>query len=416
LSRRILLTSMTAVLSWQYREFGGFGGLAEPLFFCWGIRMKIKSILLCGAGVVLVFGVLAGVKTLQIRAMINKGKQMKMPPEIVTAAKAQPDSWESLITAVGSLEAVQGVVVTAEMTGKVTVIAFEPGTRVKAGDLLVQQDVSAETAQLRAAEAAVALAKINFERSKKMLATKVVAESSYDNAEAQLKQAQAQADTFRAAIAKKTIRAPFSGRLGIRLVNIGQIIKEAETIVSLQALEPIFVNFSVPQQQLPLIRPGLEVRITSDALPSGQVVTGKITALNPNVDAASRNIKVQATVANPDELLRPGMFANVAIVQPIQNPVLAIPATSVLYAPYSDSVFIVEDAKAEEGGKAGKVVRQQFVRLGEKRGDFVAVLSGVKAEETVVSTGVFKLRNGQSVVVDNSLAPEFKLAPTPKDS
>jgi len=378
--------------------------------------MKIKSILLCGAGVVLVFGVLAGIKALQIRAMINQGKQMKMPPEIVTAAKAQPDSWESLITAVGSLEAVQGVVVTAEMTGKVTAIAFEPGTRVKAGDLLVQQDVSAETAQLRAAEAAVALAKINFERSKKMLSTKVVAESSYDNAEAQLKQAQAQADTFRAAIAKKTIRAPFSGRLGIRLVNIGQIIKEAEAIVSLQALEPIFVNFSVPQQQLPLIRLGLEVRITSDALPSGQVVTGKITALNPNVEAASRNIKVQATVANPDELLRPGMFANVAIVQPIQNPVLAIPATSVLYAPYSDSVFIVEDAKAEEGGKAGKVVRQQFVRLGEKRGDFVAVLSGVKAEETVVSTGVFKLRNGQSVVVDNSLAPEFKLAPKPKDS
>lgn len=365
---------------------------------------------------VLVFGILAGVKALQIRAMINQGKQMKMPPEVVTAAKAQTDSWESLITAVGSLEAVQGVVVTAEMTGKVSAIAFEPGTRVKAGDLLVQQDISAETAQLRAAESAAALAKINFERSKKMLSTKVVAESSYDNAEAQLKQALAQADNIRAAIAKKTIRAPFSGRLGIRLVNIGQIIKESEAIVSLQALEPIFVNFSVPQQQLPLIRPGLEVRITSDALPAGKVVAGKITALNPNVEAASRNIKVQATVANPDELLRPGMFANVAIVQPIQNPVLAIPATSVLYAPYSDSVFIVEDTKVEEGGKAGKVVRQQFVRLGEKRGDFVAVLSGVKADETVVSTGVFKLRNGQSVVVDNSLAPEFKLAPKPKDS
>ena len=378
--------------------------------------MKIKSILLCVAGVVLVFGLLAGIKALQIRAMINQGKQMKMPPEVVTAAKAQPDSWESLITAVGSLEAVQGVMVTAEMTGKVTAIAFEPGTRVKAGDLLVQQDISAETAQLRAAEAAVTLARINFERSRKMLETKVVAESSFDNAEAQLKQAQAQADNIRAAIAKKTIKAPFSGRLGIRLVNIGQIIKEAEAIVSLQALDPVFVNFSVPQQQLSQVRPGLEVRVTSDALPAAQVVAGKITALNPNVEAASRNIKVQATVANPDELLRPGMFANVAIVQPIQNPVLAIPATSVLYAPYSDSVFIVEDAKVEEGGKAGKVVRQQFVRLGEKRGDFVAVLSGVKAEETVVSTGVFKLRNGQGVVVDNSLAPEFKLAPKPKDS
>jgi membrane fusion protein, multidrug efflux system len=377
--------------------------------------MKIKAILLCAAGVVIIAGLLAGTKALQIRAMISQGKQLKMPPEVVTAAAAQRQSWESLITAVGSLKAVQGVELTAELTGKVASIAFEPGTRVKAGDLLVQQDISAETAQLRAAEAAVALAKINFERAKKMLATKVVAESSYDNADAQLKQALAQADTIRATIAKKTIRAPFSGRIGIRLINIGQIIKEGEAIVSLQALDPIFVDFLVPQQQLPQIRPGLDIRITSDALPAGRVVTGKITALNPDVDAASRNIRVQATVANEDELLRPGMFANVAIVLPEQNPVLTIPATAVLYAPYSDSVFIVEDAKAEEG-KSGKVVRQQFVRLGEKRGDFVAVLSGLKAEETVVSTGVFKLRNGQGVVVDNTLAPEFKLAPQPKDS
>ena len=363
-----------------------------------------------------VFGLLAGIKTLQIRARISQGKQLKIPPEVVTATSVQNQSWESLITAVGSLEAVQGVVVTAEMTGKVTAIAFEPGTRVKTGDLLVQQDVAAETAQLRAAEAATTLAKINFERSKKMLSTKVVAESSYDNAEAQLKQAQAQADTIRAAIAKKTIRAPFGGRLGIRMVNIGQIIKEGEAIVSLQALDPIFVNFLVPQQQLPQLHPGLAVRITSDALPSGQIVAGKITALNPNVDAASRNIRVQATVANPEETLRPGMFANVAIVLPEQNQVLTIPATAVFYAPYSDSVFIIEDAKGEGAAKDGKVVRQQFVRLGEKRGDFVVVTSGLKAEETVVSTGVFKLRNGQSVVIDNSLAPEFKLAPQPKDS
>ena len=376
--------------------------------------MKIKALLLCAAGVVLVAGLLAGTKALQIGAMISKGKMLKMPPEVVTAATARQQSWESLITAVGSLEAVQGVVITAEVTGKVTSIAFESGTRVKAGDLLVQQDISAETAQLRAAEAGVALAKINFERSKKMLATKVVAESSYDNADAQLKQAQAQADNIRAIIAKKTIRAPFSGRLGIRLVNIGQILKESEAIVSLQALEPIFVNFLVPQQQLPQIRPGLPVRITSDALPAGKVVSGKITALNPDVDAASRNVRVQATVANEGELLRPGMFANVAIVLPQQSPVLAIPATAILYAPYSDSVFIVDEAK--EGEKGGKVARQQFVRLGEKRGDFVAVLSGLKPEETVVSTGVFKLRNGQGVVVDNTLAPEFKLAPQPKDS
>ncbi|MBV5317863.1 MAG: efflux RND transporter periplasmic adaptor subunit [Desulfobulbaceae bacterium] len=378
--------------------------------------MKIKPLLLSGLGLLLVVGLLGGIYALMIRAMITHGKQLKMPPEVVTAATAQSQSWESLIAAVGSLEAVQGVVVTAEMTGKVAAIAFDPGTRVKAGDLLVQQDISAETAQLRAAEAAVALAKINFERAKKMLETKVVAESSYDNAEAQLKQSLGQADAIRAAIAKKTIRAPFGGRLGIRMINLGQIIKEGEPIVSLQALDPIFVNFLVPQQQLPQLHPGLAVRITSDALPSGQVVAGIITALNPEVDAASRNIKVQATVPNPSEILRPGMYANVAIVLPEQNPILAIPATAVLYAPYSDSVFIVEDAKGDEAAKGGKVVRQQFVRLGEKRGDFVAVLSGLKPEETVVSTGVFKLRNGQSVVIDNALAPEFKLAPQVKDS
>jgi len=249
-----------------------------------------------------------------------------------------------------------------------------------------------------------------------MLETKVVAESNYDNAEAQFKQALAQADTIRATIAKKTIRAPFSGRLGIRMVNIGQIIKEGEAIVSLQALDPIFVNFLVPQQQLPQMRVGYAVRLTSDGLPKDQVISGTITAINPDVDAASsRNIRVQATVANQNERLRPGMFANVAVVLPEKSPVLTIPATAVLYAPYSDSVFIIEEAKAEEGGTAGKVVRQQFVRLGEKRGDFVAVTSGLTPEQTVVSTGVFKLRNGQAVVIDNTLAPEFKLAPQPKD-
>ncbi len=377
--------------------------------------MKIKVLLLSVAGIVVVVGLLAGTKALQIGTLIKHGRAAKIPPEVVTSIQAQPQTWESLITAVGSLEAVQGVTITAELTGKVIAIPFEPGTQIKAGDLLVQQDIAFETAQLRSAEAGAALAKITLERSKKMLETKVVAESNYNNAEAQFKQALAQADTIRATIAKKTIRAPFSGRLGIRMVNIGQVIKEGEAIVSLQALDPIFVNFLVPQQQLPQMRVGYAVRLTSDGLPQDQVVSGSITAINPDVDASSRNIRVQATVANQNERLRPGMFANVAVVLPEKSPVLIIPATAVLYAPYSDSVFIIEDAKAEEGGTAGKVVRQQFVRLGEKRGDFVAVTSGLAPEQSVVSTGVFKLRNGQGVVIDNALAPEFKLAPQPKD-
>ncbi|MCG6972695.1 MAG: efflux RND transporter periplasmic adaptor subunit, partial [Desulfobacterales bacterium] len=321
----------------------------------------------------------------------------------------------SLLTSVGSLEAVQGVMVTAELKGKVEKIAFDPGAMVQAGDLLVQQDISSETAQLQAAEAAVSLTKITLERTRKLLTEKTVSQSQYDNADAQYKQAAAQVDNIRATIAKKTIRAPFAGRLGIRLINLGQALNEGDAIVSLQSFDPIFVNFSLPQQELAQIRQGLVVRMTTDALP-GRTIEGKITAINPAVDAATRNFRVQATAANPEEQLRPGMFVNVAVVLPAQEKVLPIPATAVLYAPYGDSVFIVEENNNEKTGRPGKIVRQQFVRLGKKRGDFVAVASGLKEGETIVSTGVFKLRNGQAVVVNNSLAPEFKLKPKTKDN
>jgi membrane fusion protein, multidrug efflux system len=360
-------------------------------------------------------GILGGIKFLQIGTMMAQGKQSGPPPETVTSAEVTKDSWESLVTAVGSLDAVQGVTITAEVTGKVARIAFAPGSRVAAGDLLVQQDVSAETAQLRSAEATAELARINFRRAEKLLPENVISQSDYDNNRAQLTQAVAEVENIKAVIAKKTIRAPFTGRLGIRLVNLGQVINEGQAIVTLQSLDPIFANFQVPQQQLARIRQGLEVRVTSDALP-GQVINGKITAVNPEVDAATRNIRVQATLSNPDEQLRPGMYATVAVVLPERNDVLAIPATAVLYAPYSDSVFVIEAAEGPDGKPAGQTVRQQFVRLGEKRGDFIAVTSGLKLDEIVVSTGAFKLRNGQAVVVNNKLAPQFKLAPEPTES
>lgn len=375
----------------------------------------IKRIIITIVGLMVVVGILGGIKGLQIKRMIAQGKQFSPPPEPVTTAVARKETWESLLTAVGSLEAVQGVIVTAELSGKVERIGFEPGTKVKTGDLLVQQDISAENAQLRAAEANLALAKIDLERKSKLLAQKTISRSEYDNAEAQYKQAAAQADNIRAAIKKKTIRAPFDGRLGIRLVNVGQVLKEGDAIVSLQSIDPIFVNFSLPQQQLAQVTSGLTVQVTTDALP-GQVVAGKITAINPQVDAATRNIQMQATVANPEERLRPGMFVNVAVVLPARKDVLAIPATAVLYAPYSDSVFVVEEKKEEKNGQPGQVVRQKFVRLGEKKGDYVAIVSGLEEGDTVVSTGVFKLRNGQSVVVDNAVTPEFKLNPKPEES
>ena len=375
-----------------------------------------KRIFFTIVGLIVLIAVLGGIKGLQIFRMTAAGKQFVPPPETITSFEVQTKAWETLLTSVGTLEAVQGVMVTAELKGKVENIAFEPGAKVRAGDLLVQQDISSETAQLRASEAAVKLAKITLERTRKLLIEKTVSQSQYDNADAQYKQAAAQADNIRAAIAKKTIRAPFAGRLGIRLINLGQTLNEGDAIVSLQSFDPIFANFSLPQQQLAKVRPGLFVRMTTDALP-GRTIEGKITAINPAVDTATRNIEIQATASNPGEQLRPGMFVSVNVVLPTQEKVLPIPATAVLYAPYGDSVFVVEEKKNEKKSQQpSKIVRQQFIRLGEKRGDFIAVASGLKEGETIVSTGVFKLRNGQSVVVNNSLAPEFKLMPKPKDN
>jgi membrane fusion protein (multidrug efflux system) len=375
----------------------------------------VKRIIISLIGLIILIGGLAGIKYLQIERMTAYGDNFVSPPEVVTTATAKKDSWESFLTAVGSLEAVQGVMITAELKGKVVRIAFEPGSMVKAGDLLVQQDTSVESAQLRAAEAEVALAKINFKRSKELVAAKTISQSDFDNADARFKEAEAQADNIRATIGKKTIRAPFAGRLGIRQVDLGQTLNEGDEIVSLQSLDPIYVNFLLPQQQLSQVNPGLAIRLTTDAFP-GQSISGKITAINPQVDAATRNIRIQATVANLEERLRPGMYVNVSVVLPDRIEVLTIPATSVLYAPYGDSVFVVEKKKNDKNKPSALVLNQKFVRLGKKRGDYVSVVYGLKQGETVVSTGVFKLRNGQAVVIDNTLSPEFKKMPKPADA
>ena len=366
-------------------------------------------------GLIAVVGGLVGIKGLQIKSMIAQGEQYVPPPTTVTTAVTTRDVWPVELTAVGSLEAVQGVTVAAELSGKVVHIAFEPGAVVGVGDLLIKQDTISEEAELRSARASLELARQNLSRAKELLPQKVIARSNFDTMEAEYKQAGARVDAIKATIDKKTIRAPFSGRLGLRLVNLGQTLNEGEPIVSLQSMNPIFVNFQLPQQELSMIREGLPVRLTTDALP-GETINGTITAINPEVDRATRNIRIQATVANKAERLRPGMFVNVAVLLPDKRDVLTIPTTAVLYAPYSDSVFVVEPKGGEGGKDGGSIVRQQFVRLGEKRGDFIAVNSGLSAGQTVVSTGVFKLRNGQAVVADNTMAPEFKLAPKPEES
>jgi membrane fusion protein (multidrug efflux system) len=374
-----------------------------------------KRIIISTIVVLITVGALGGIKFMQIQSMTAYGKQFVPPPATVTVAETKRDAWEEQVTAVGSIEAVQGVMITAELPGKLVKIEFEPGTRVTAGTLLLQQDVTSEKAQLRAAETDVDLKKMNLDRSRQLLADNVIPQSQFDTAKAEYDQAVARRDDIQATIAKKTITAPFSGRLGIRLVSLGQNLRDNQEIVSLQSLDPIFANFLLPQQNLAKVREGMIVRVTNDVL-QGKFVEGRITAINSEVDAATRNIRIQATVSNPEERLRPGMYVNAAVVMPSKLNVLAIPATSVLYAPYSDSVFVLEQKPSEQGQPPKSTVRQQFVSLGEQRGDYVAVLSGLENGDKVVSTGVFKLRNGQSVVVDNSLAPEFKLEPKPEDS
>jgi membrane fusion protein, multidrug efflux system len=376
------------------------------------MKRKTKRIMFTVLGLLLLAGLLAGIKFLQIRKMIEQGKKFVPPPETVTTAMVKAESWDTALSAVGSLTAVQGVTVGAELPGKVVRIAFESGTPVQKGSLLLCQDTSSEDAQLPGAMALAEQTRADLERAVKMLAAKIISQAAYDSAKSAHKQALAQADIIRATIAKKTIRAPFSGRLGIRQVNLGQILREGDPVVTLQTLDPIYVNFALPQQELARLYSGLPVRLTCDALP-GLVLTGRVTAINPLVDPDTRNIQLQATVANRSEKLHPGMFVTAAVELPVRRELLVIPATAVLYAPYGDSVFLVEDDKK---GKGGKVLRQQFVRIGEKRGDFVAVISGLKGGETVVSTGVFKLRNGQAAVVDNKLAPQFQQSPHPENN
>jgi membrane fusion protein (multidrug efflux system) len=373
----------------------------------------LKKLVITIVGLLVLIGVPLAIKMQQFKVMA--ATPMVMPPETVMAVEVKEEEWPNSVTTTGTITAVQGVTIAAEVPGRVAKIAFEAGSMVKEGDLILQLDTSTEEAQLRAAEALVQLAKVSSDRARDLLGKAGISQSEFDSAEAQFKQAAAQADNIRTVIEKKTLRAPFAGRLGLRLVNLGQILREGEPITSLQTLDPIYVNFSVPQQRFSLLQTGVTVRVVTDAAPD-QVFEGKINAVNPEVDSTTRNARAQATISNVGEKLRSGMFANVEIMLPNQSKILAVPATAVLYAPYGDSVFVVEDKKDEKTGKVEKVLRQQIVRLGASHGDFVAIVSGLKVGETVATSGVFKLRPKQPVVVDNKLAPNAQLNPKPNNT
>ncbi len=381
----------------------------------------IRKFLLFIGGIVGVVLLIAGplflVKISQFKAMGEAGAAMmaSMPPTVVTAAAAKADSWGNSLSAPGSIAAVQGVTIAAEIPGKVVRIAFEPGAVVKAGEVLLELDTTTEAAQLRAAEATAALAKANLQRARDLRQNNTNSPAELDAADAQAKQAEAVAEGIRTVIAKKTVRAPFAGRLGLRLVNLGQILREGDAITTLQTMNPIFVNFSLPQQRVPQLALDAVVRVTTDAAP-GRTLEGRITAINSEIDPNTRSIRVQGTLDNRDEILRAGMYVSVEVVLATKTEVLAIPATAVLHAPYGDSVFVIEEKKDEKSGKTQQVLRQQFVRIGIARGDFVQVVDGLKAGQNVVTSGVFKLRPGTAVVIDNKLAPEAQLAPKPKNS
>jgi membrane fusion protein (multidrug efflux system) len=360
-----------------------------------------------------VLGILVGVKAGQIITMVQAGESFVPPPEAVTSAKVEAAEWESTRAAIGSLVAVQGVTLAAELPGTVREIAFESGTSVKRGAILVKLDTSAEEAQLAAAVADASLGRLNLDRSRRLRESGANAQAELDAADARAKQADASVRNLRAIIAKKTIRAPFDGRIAIRQVELGQVVAPGTPIASLQSVSPIHADFWLPQQAISELRPGAQTRMRTDAFPDA-TWEGEITTVNPEVDAATRNVRVRATFENADGRLRPGMFANVEVLSGEKRSVLTVPATAVMFAPYGDSVFQIEEKK-DEGGKTTTVARQRFVRTGERRGDFVVVAEGLDAGQTVVSSGAFKLRNGAAVAVNNSLAPHAQLAPKPAD-
>jgi membrane fusion protein (multidrug efflux system) len=364
-------------------------------------------------GLVLLIVILFGIKAMQIGKMMSS--PMVMPPTTVSSAVVKEEDWAPVLSAIGSVSAVQGAVVSTELGGVVAQVNFQNGGEAKKGDVLLKLDSSAEEAQLHTAEADLELARANLQRSQDLAARKVVSKQELDAAQSAFGQKQGSVDNMRAFITKKQVRAPFDGQLGIRQVNVGQSIDARTPIVQLTALDPVYVDFALPQQELPKLGTGFEIQVRTDALPDREF-KGKLTAINSMVDAVTRNVGVQATFENPDHALKPGMFVKVDVLLPDKSKTLVIPGSAVSYAPYGNSVFVIDKKKDPKTGKESQDLRQAFVRIGESRGDFVSITEGLKAGDVVVSTGVFKLRNGMPVTINNDLAPKPQLNPTPADS
>jgi membrane fusion protein (multidrug efflux system) len=372
------------------------------------------------AALLLVVGLLAGIKACQIGRLIGFGDAMEQagpPPEAVASAIAQMATWEVTLEAVGSVTGAERVSVSNEVPGTVIRIHFESGDVVTSGRALIELDASTERAQLTAARARRDLAQLVAERSRSLFGASAIAREELDRAEAALATAVGELDTLAAQIDRKTVRAPFAGRLGIRAVDLGQYLPPGSTITTLESLDTLFVDFSLPQEQLSRLRVGLPVRIALQG--SGRQVDGKLVAIDPALDLPTRSVKLRASVSDGRQL-RSGMFVRVSVVLPERERVVIVPATAIVHAAYGDSVFVIEPKLPGSPGMAvtpdGKVVRiarQQFVRVGPARGDFVAIASGLAPGSAVVSAGAFKLRNGSPVVVDDAHGPTPQLSPHP---
>ncbi len=375
--------------------------------------MAKRMIVMLGVVVILLTS-LGFIKFRQIQSAVQAASAFQPPPEAVTTIVAKRQQWPAEISAVGSVEAVQGVMVSADLPGTIAKIDFESGKYVQRGDVLVELDTRQERAQLTAMEAQRDLAQLNYNRMQQLAKEGVISRMDYDKSSAEQRQMDANVAELRATIERKTIRAPFSGVLGIRKVNLGQYLAAGAPVVPLQSLDPIYVNFGVPQQDAAQVSNGRELRVTSDEV-AGQMFSGRVTAVDSVVDENTRNIQVQATLPNSRRKLHPGMFVQVDLSLGAAQSVIEVPGSAINYAPYGDSVYVVTDLQ-DKKGQTYRGVRQQFVKVGGSRGDQVAITSGLNPGDEVVTSGVFKLRNGAAVQINNKVTPSNSPAPKPADS
>ncbi len=373
-----------------------------------------KRVILTTFIALLILGAIFGSKFLSIRKAAAAMAGMKPPPATVATATATAQTWRSTLSAVGTIESFQGVTLRSEIEGRILNIAFQSGAPVKAGSLLVELESSDEQAQLKSLEAAARLASAALQRAKELRANKTNTEVELETAEAMDAQAIAGVERLRSTLAKKHIVAPFAGTVGIRQVNVGQFLNKGDTIVTLEAINPAYVDFALPQQELPHLQPGLPVHVRVDAFP-GRTFEGRIEAVDPRVSSETRNVRVRAIVPNPEEVLRPGFFAQINVDLPDETKVLELPATAVVYSPYGNSVYVVVEKAGADGAKQ-LVVLQRFVTTGNKRGDVVSILKGLQAGDQVVTAGQMKLRNGAAVIINNSVLPSSNPTPTPAQS